>query len=163
MTISVGRVGMIPTQSVIVAEDRAREVMGDLGALELNMKESGLISPLAVKDNKDGTYTLLAGERRFTILQRNNVLEIPVRIYSEDLSEIEMKIIEKSENFFRKDMEYYELDKLTLEIHTLQQSIHGTKAPGPNQQGWSVEDTGEMIGGVSKATVSQSIKRAQLR
>lgn len=60
-------------------------------------------------------------------------------------------------------MEYYELDKLTLEIHTLQQSIHGTKAPGPNQQGWSVEDTGDMIGGVSKATVSQSIKRAQLR
>jgi DNA modification methylase len=163
MSISVGRVGMIPTSSVIVAEDRAREIMGDLDSMESNMREIGLTSPLTMKDNKDGTFTLLAGERRFTVLKRNGVSEIPARIYEEDLSEIEMKIIEKSENFFRKDMEFYELDKLTLEIHQMQQSIHGTKAPGPNQSGWSVENTGEMIGGVSKATVSQSIKRAQLR
>lgn len=163
MSISVGRVGMIPTSSVIVAEDRAREIMGDLDALELNMKESGLISPLAVKHSGNGNFILLAGERRFTVLKRNGVAEIPARIYEEDLTDIEMKIIEKSENFFRKDMEFYELDKLTLEIHQMQQSIHGTKAPGPNQSGWSVEDTGDMIGGVSKATVSQAIKRAQLR
>lgn len=162
MTISVGTVGMIPISSIIVSE-RAREVMGDLDALELNMKESGLISPLAVKDNKDGTYLLLAGERRFTVLKRNSIETIPVRIYNNDLSEIEIKIIEKSENFFRKDMEYYEFDKLTLEIHTMQQAIHGVKAPGPNQSGWSVENTGEMIGGVSKATVSLAIKRAELR
>jgi DNA modification methylase len=163
MTISVGRVGMIPTQSVIVAEDRAREVMGDLDALESNMKESGLISPLAVKDNKDTTYTLLAGERRFTVLARNGVPEIPTRIFDTDLTELEMKVIEKSENFFRKDMEFWELDKLTLEIHRLQQSIHGVVAPGPNQAGWKMEDTAEMLGGVSKATISQAIKRAEVR
>jgi len=162
MTISVGTVGMIPISSIIVSE-RAREVMGDLDALELNMKESGLISPLAVKDNKDGTFLLLAGERRFTVLKRNSIETIPVRIYDNDLSEIEIKIIEKSENFFRKDMEYYEFDKLTLEIHTMQQALHGVKAPGPNQSGWSVENTGEMIGGMSKATVSLAIKRAELR
>ena len=162
MTINVGRVGMVPTSSIIVSE-RARQIMGDLDGLESNMKESGLISPLAVKDNQNDTYTLLAGERRFTILNRNSIAEIPVRIYNQDLTELEMKIIEKSENFFRKDMEYYELDKLTLEIHEMQQSIHGTKAPGPGQVGWSTEDTGEMIGGVSKATVSQSIKRAEAR
>uniref|UniRef100_A0A6M3K4K6 Putative methyltransferase n=2 Tax=viral metagenome TaxID=1070528 RepID=A0A6M3K4K6_9ZZZZ len=162
MTISVGKVGMIPTSSVIVS-DRVREIMGDLDALELNMKESGLISPLAVKDNQDGTFRLLAGERRFNILQRNGILEIPVRIYEGELSDLEMKIIEKSENFFRKDMEFWELDKLTLEIHTMQQAIHGVKAPGPGHEGWSTEDTGAMIGGVSKATISQAIKRAELR
>ena len=153
---------MIAINSVIV-ENRTREVLGDLDALELNMKEAGLISPLAVKDNKDGTFRLLAGERRYTILKRNNTEEIPVRIYSDDLSELEIKIIEKAENFYRKDMEYYELDKLTLEIHTMQQSLHGVKAPGPGQQGWSTEDTGDMIGGVSKASVSLAIKRAELR
>ena len=163
MTISVGKVGMIPTSSIVVAEDRAREIMGDLEALELNMKESGLISPLAVKDNKDGTFKLLAGERRFTVLSRNNIPTIPVRIYDQDLSEIEMKIIEKSENFFRKDMEFWELDKLTLDIHRMQQQLHGVKADGPGSAGWGMADTGEMIGGVSKATVSQSIKRAELR
>jgi len=161
--ISVGRVGMIKTASVVVAEDRAREIMGDLDALELNMKESGLITPLAVMDNKDGTYKLLAGERRFTILSRNQVAEIPARIYEQVLSDIEMKIIEKAENFFRKDFEFWELDKLTLEIHRLQQSIHGVKADGPGGSGWGMADTGEMIGGVSKASVSQSIKRAELR
>jgi DNA modification methylase len=163
MTISVGRVGMIPTTSIIVAENRAREIMGDLDALEINMKESGLISPLAVMDNKDGTFKLLAGERRFTVLSRNQVVEIPARIYDQELSELEMKVIEKSENFFRKDMEYWELDKLTLEIHQMQQSLHGVKAPGPGNTGWSTEDTGDMLGGVSKATVSLAIKRAELR
>ena len=163
MTISVGRVGMIPHTQIIVTENRAREIMGDLDELESSIKESGLISPLAVKDNKDGTFTLLAGERRFTILQRNQVPEIPVRIYDQDLSDIEMKVIEKAENFFRKEMEFWELDKLTLEIHRLQQTLHGVKAPGPGSVGWSVEDTGDMIGGVSKTTVSQAIKRAELR
>ena len=74
--IQVGKVGMIPTISVLVAEDRAREIMGDLDGLESNMKESGLISPLAVRDLGDGTFLLLAGERRYTILKRNEVPEI---------------------------------------------------------------------------------------
>lgn len=162
MTIKVGTVGMIPTSAITVSE-RAREVMGDLDALELNMKESGLISPLAVMKIKDGTYKLLAGERRFTVLQRNGVEQIPVRIYEQELSELEMKVIEKSENFFRKDMEFWEMDKLTLDIHRMQQQLYGVKAPGPGNEGWSVEDTGDMMGGVSKATVSLAIKRAELR
>lgn len=163
MTIEVGRVGMIPIESIIVAEDRAREVMGDLDDLENNMKETGLITPLTFKDLNDGTFKLLAGERRYTVLKRNGVKEIPARIYDRDLSELEMKVIEKSENFFRKDMEFWEMDKLTLDIHRMQQQIYGTKAPGPGQSGWSTEDTGSMMGGVSKATVSASIKRAELR
>ena len=161
MSISVGKVGMIATSSVVVS-DRAREIMGDLDGLELNMRESGLISPLAVKDNHDGTYLLLAGERRFTVLSRNQVTEIPVRIYDEALSELEMKIIEKSENFHRKDMEYFEFDRLTLEIHQMQQAIHGVKAPGPGSTGHSVTDTGVMLG-VTQGAVSQAIKRANLR
>lgn len=161
--ISVGRVGMVPTSSVLIDEDRVREVMGDLDAMEASMKEIGLTSPLTLKDNKDGSFKLLAGERRFTILKRNGVVEIPARIYDEDLTELEMKIIEKAENFYRKDFEYWELDRITLEIHRMQQELHGIKAPGPGGSGWSVGDTGEMLGGVSKATVVQSIKRAELR
>jgi DNA modification methylase len=163
MTIKVGRVGMVPVDSIIVAEDRARKIMGDLDELETSLKESGLISPLAVKDNKNGTYTLLAGERRFIVIKRNNVPEVPVRIYEEDLSELEMKVVEKAENFYRKEMEYYELDKLTRDIHKIQQQLYGAKSPGPGHTGWSIEDTGEMLGGASKFTISTSIKRAELR
>ena len=160
--IEVGKVAMIPLEKITISE-RAREVMGDLDSLESNMKEAGLISPLAVTDLEDGTFGLLAGERRYTVLKRNGVVDIPVRIYDSNITDIEMKIIEKSENFFRKDMEWWELDKLTLEITRLQQSLKGVKSPGPTSGGWSLEDTGNMIGGVHKSTVHQSIKRAEIR
>lgn len=162
MSINIGEVGMVPIEHITI-DDRAREVMGDLDGLETNMKESGLISPLAVMREADGSYRLLAGERRFTVLARNEIKVIPVRIYDEGLTDIEKKIIEKSENFFRKDMEFWEMDKLTLEITRMQQEIKGVKGPGPVQGGWSLEDTGEMMGGVSKSMVSDSIKRAEVR
>jgi len=60
-------------------------------------------------------------------------------------------------------MEFYELDRLTLEIHQMQQEIHGVKAPGPNQDGWDLAQTGEMLGGVTKGLISQSIQRAEAR
>lgn len=157
--IEVGKVDMI-SPDIIVVSERAREIMGDLNGLEANMKESGLIQPLAVEDKKDGTFELIAGERRLTILKRNNIEKIPVRIY-ENLTELERKVIEKSENFFRKDMEYYEFDKLTLEIHQLQQSLHGVRARGPGD-GWGQDDTAEMIG-VTPPVVHHAIKRAEAR
>ena len=161
--IQVGRVGMVPRTSIVISE-RARKEMGDLSELEFSMKESGLISPLACQDLKDGTFLLLAGERRLRVLDKNEVPEIPVRIFDRELSPLELKVIEKSENFYRKDMEYWEYDKLTLEIHKMQQEIHGAiTAPGPGQAGWKMEDTAGMMGGVSTATISQAIKRAEIR
>ena len=159
--ISVGEVAMVPLEAIEVGE-RARQEMGDLIDMECSMKERGLISPLAVKRMENGNYYLLAGERRFTILRKNNCSEVPVRIYDKDLSELEMKSIELAENFFRKDFEYWEHDNLVREMHALQQSIHGTKAPGPSQTGWGTEETGRMIG-ATKATVSTAIKRAEAR
>jgi DNA modification methylase len=160
--IEVGRVAMIPLKSITIS-DRTRQEMGDLDGLEFSLKESGLIQPLAVRDLGDGIYRLLAGERRYTVLERNGVEEVPVRIYNGDLSELEMKVIEKSENFYRKDMEYYEFDKLTLEIHQMQQELLGVKAPGPGQTGWGTRDTAEMLGYASPATVTEAVKRAQAR
>jgi site-specific DNA-methyltransferase (adenine-specific) len=164
--IDVGRVAMIPIGEVMISPDRAREVMGDLTETEANMKEVGLISPIAVEDNKDGTYSLLAGERRFTIIKRHNGTQssIPARVFeAEKLTPYLRKVIEKSENFFRKDMEYFEMDKLTLEIHRMMQDARGIKRPGPGNKGWSLDNTAEMLGGSSKPVISQSIKRAELR
>ena len=162
MSIEVGIVRMVNTDSIEVS-DRTRKVMGDLDELEQNLKENGLISPIAVKDLGDNKYQLLAGERRFTVLTRNEVKEIPVRIFDHELSELEMKIIEKSENLYRKDMEYWEMDQLTLDIHKMQQDLHGKKFTGTGTTGWGLEDTGNMIGNVTKSAVSTSIKRAELR
>jgi len=159
--IKVGKVAMVNFSSIQVGE-RARQEMGNLTDMEASMKESGLISPLAVKQIGEEEYFLLAGERRYLVLQKNEVDVIPVRVYPNDITELEMKAIELAENFYRKDFEYWENDKLTLEIHTLHQQIHGVKAPGPDQQGWSLNDTGSLIG-KTNASVSTAIKRAEAR
>ena len=159
--IDVGRVAMVPLASIEIS-DRARKEMGDLQSLEDSMKASGLAQPLAVKSTGNGSYILLAGERRYTVLLSNQVPEVPVRIYDRDLTELEMKVIEKAENFYRKDFEYWELDALVLEIHTLQQSIHGKPTPGPGNTGHKLKDTAEMFG-ITDASVSTAIKRAEAR
>jgi len=161
MSIEVGKVAMVDISNIDIG-DRTRVEMGDLISLEESMKNSGLIAPLAVKEIDDNKYLLLAGERRLRTLLKNKVEIIPVRIFPSSLSDLEIKIIEKSENFHRKDMEFWEFDNLTREIHELQQSIHGTKAPGPDAVGWGTDDTGKLIG-VSKASVSTAIKRAEAR
>ena len=138
--------------------------MGDLESLEDNMKQSGLISPLAVKDHDgDKPYLLLAGERRYGILKKNKVNLLPVRIFPFDISSIEIKSIELAENIHRKDFEYWEHDELTRDIHNLQQEIHGEKISTlADAEGWGMKDTGEMIG-KSKGHVSTSIRRAEAR
>ena len=159
--ISVGKVAMIPVDKIVIGE-RARQELGDLEELEKSMKESGLIQPLAVKELDDGRYELLAGERRYTVMIHNNVKEVPARIYNSDLSELEMKIIEKAENFYRKDMEYWEMDALVLEIHRLQQKAYGVASPGPGGSGHRMKDTAKLFG-VTDASVSMAIKRAEAR
>jgi DNA modification methylase len=161
MFIEVGKVEMVALKNIEVGE-RAREVMGDLDEIESSMQSRGLISPLAVKENENGSYMLLAGERRYLVLQRNEVATVPVRVYPSDISQFEIKSIELAENMFRKDFEYWEYDNLVREVHSLQQEIHGAKAPGPGEGGWSTENTSNMLG-ISKGSVSTAISRANAR
>ena len=163
MTIEVGKVAMVKLSDIEIGE-RARKEMGDLDLIEVSMRERGLITPLAVISDGNGKYTLLAGERRYTVLKRNNIETIPVRIFSSDLSPIEIKSIELAENIYRKDFEYWEQDALVKEIHELQQQIHGVKTAGRySQDGWGTRDTSELMGMSSNASVVTAIKRAEAR
>ncbi len=162
--INVGRVAMASPDDISIG-DRAREEMGDIDGLEANMKQSGLITPLAVKEQdilkSSRPYLLLAGERRLKILRRNEVKEIPIRIYPSDISEIEIRSIELAENFHRKDFEWNEHDALIRSIHELQQEIHGEKISTlADAPGWGMKETGDLVG-KEKGTVSTAIKRAK--
>jgi len=163
MTINIGKVSMIPISEIEISE-RARKEFGDLDGLEISLKESGLISPLAVKENNgEKPYLLLAGERRLTVLIRNNITEIPVRIYPPDITELEIKSIELAENLHRKDLEFHENDELTRKIHKLKQEVHGEKISTlSDSPGWGMKETAEMIG-KSKGYVSSAIRRADAR
>lgn len=160
--IDVGKVAMVSIDDIEVGE-RFREEMGDLVDFELNLKKSGLISPLAVKEDQHFKYLLLAGERRYTILKKNKVELVPVRIYPADITPIEVREIELSENFHRKDFEWYEHDNLIREIHELRQEIYGKKeSTSPDAEGWGMKDTGKLIG-KDKSTVSFAVSRAKAR
>lgn len=160
--MNVGKVAMVDISAIEIGE-RARQEMGDLQGLEESMNKSGLIAPLAVKETNNGNYFLLAGERRISVLLKNKVESIPVRIYPSDISDVEIKTIELAENFFRKDFESYEYDNLVRETHSLQQEIHGEKISTlADAPGWGMKETAEMIG-KSKGSVSSAIKRADAR
>ena len=45
--------------------DQPRKEMGYLEELAASIKEVGLIQPISLTVNKDGTYKLIAGERRY--------------------------------------------------------------------------------------------------
>ena len=159
--IKVGEVSMIPLSTITIT-DRARKEMGDLEGIEQSIKDRGLISPLAVKRGDNGTYTLLAGERRYLVLEKNKVETVPVRVFPPDISDLEMKSIELAENFYRKEFEFWEQDNLLRQIHELHQQIHGVAAPGPGQSGWTLKDTAALAG-VTDASVSTAIKRSEAR
>ena len=159
--IDVGKVAMVSIDDIEVGE-RFREEMGDLVDFELNLKKSGLISPLAVKENGDG-FLLLAGERRYTILKKNKIEVVPVRIFPTGITPVEIREIELAENFHRKDFEWYEHDNLIREIHELRQEIYGKKeSTSPDAEGWGMKDTGKLIG-KDKSTVSFAVSRAKAR
>ena len=159
--IDVGEVAMVSLEQIEVGK-RDREEMGDLTEIEESIKKDGLISPLAVSAGRDGSFLLLAGERRYRILRRNKVEMIPVRIYPPNLSELQIKSIELAENFYRKDMEYWEYDNLVRKIDNLQRELHGSAAPGPGHSGHSLEDTARIVG-KTKGHVSTALKRAEAR
>lgn len=147
-TIDVGRVAMVPLNDIEVAE-RARVEMGDLDEFEAALKEQGLAQPLAVylQQDNDKPYRLIAGGRRYAILAKNNVQEVPVRIYDKELSTLELKILELSENIHRKDFEWLERANLEREIHNLQLELHGGQkiSTSTNATGWSLRDTAKFV------------------
>jgi 16S rRNA G966 N2-methylase RsmD len=135
----------IPLTSITFGA-RFREDYGDLTSLIESMKKEGIISPLAVRDNDDGSYVLLAGGRRYTAAQKACIEEVPVRCYPATLSELEMRSIELMENVERKDLDWLEAAKLKKQIHLLQIEIHGEKkSTSPDAPGHSLRDTAAML------------------
>ena len=154
-------VAMIPTESVL-CEDRFRRDYGDMQGLIDSFKKYGIIQSLAVVRQEDESkpYRLLAGGRRFGAIQLAGIEEIPVRIYPNELSDLEMRSIELEENIQRKDLDFIEDCNLKREIHRLQVQIHGVKtSTSPDASGWSMRDTADLINRDHK-TVSRDIKLA---
>ncbi len=140
---------------------RFREDYGDLTDLIHSIRTQGVISPIAVRPTSNNRYLLIAGGRRLRASKEAGLEVIPTRIFTKELTELELRVLELAENIQRKDMGWMEEAKLKREIHLLQQKIHGKPTPGPSEaKGWSVEDTASMLG-ISRTSAGQAIALAE--
>ena len=78
-----------------------------LGELATSIKELGVVQPLSVRENGDGTYQIIAGERRWRAASMVGLTSVPAYVRSASDSEVtEMALIE---NIQREDLNAIEV------------------------------------------------------
>lgn len=114
----------------IIIKDRIRKDFGNIEELAEDIKQNGLINPPVVIPEKDGTFTLLTGERRVRALKSLGKTDIEVRTWI-TLSDEEKINIEISENEVRKDFSKAE----RIEYARRLERIESLKARGREMAG----------------------------
>lgn len=74
-----------------------------LAELAESIRSQGLVQPLVVKPEGDGSYSIIAGERRFRAAARAGLTEVPV-VVREVTSDLELLEIALVENLQRTDL-----------------------------------------------------------
>ena len=96
---------------LIHMDGRIRRDYGDIAELAEDIRKNGLINPPVVIPNADGSYTLLAGERRIRAMRQLGYRQVEIRTWR-DLDAAARLEVEISENEQRKDFsprERYEM------------------------------------------------------
>jgi ParB/RepB/Spo0J family partition protein len=120
-------------------------------------KAGGLLHPIIVKSQSDGTYEIIVGQRRagaYTLLKEENPKFEKIKAYviDRDLSEDEKKIISFIENFGRDDME--KLDYINV-IEYFYQKYGMNKTMTANALGIRTSDVTEYL---THARLSEKVK-----
>lgn len=154
---------------------RTREEYGDIATLAESIRDDELITPIAVYDTEvegqpsELRFRLLAGGRRIKACESLGMTEIPARIFDVPMGEIDMLVVELSENLFRKDLSWQEDVAIKQKIHDHQIEKFGQTKPGGYHRGigegedigWSVNKTARLLG-ESPGGISQDLQLAGL-
>ncbi len=97
-----------------------------LEELSLSIKELGILEPLIVRPRPDGSYELIAGERRFKAAIMAGLEEVPVVI--KEMDDDTVKQVQLIENLQREDLNAYEetigiLELLALRLNLTQDEV----------------------------------------
>jgi DNA modification methylase/ParB-like chromosome segregation protein Spo0J len=154
----------IPIDQIHIGK-RFRKDYADLEKLKLSIEENGLINPVTVTTNTNPDikepYTLMAGGRRISALVEMGRLDIPCRVYTDDLNDLELRSIELAENLVRKDLNWEEQIALEQEIHNLMTSLYGKKtSTSKDAKGFSLNDTAALLG-KDRSSLSKDLKLAE--
>ena len=99
-------------------QPRKRFNQETLAELAASIREKGIIQPIIAEDRGDGTYTIIAGERRYRAAKLAGLAEVPV--ISQELSDEEKLEIALIENMQREDLNPMD------EAHALQSALDHT-------------------------------------
>ncbi len=101
---SIGRV--IPIEKIAPNPEQPRTEIGDLTELTDSIKQNGVLEPLLVKPKSDGTWMIIAGERRWRASNLAGLTEVPCIEF--DIDEKTIAEIALIENLQRKDLTIWE-------------------------------------------------------
>jgi len=101
---SIGKV--IPIDKIAPNPEQPRTEIGDLTELTDSIKQNGVLEPLLVKPNGDGTWMIIAGERRWRASNLAGLVEVPCIEF--DIDEKAIAEIALIENLQRKDLTVWE-------------------------------------------------------
>lgn len=101
---SVGKI--VPINKIAPNPEQPRVEIGDLTELSGSIKQNGVLEPLLVKPNGDGTWMIIAGERRWRAANLAGLHEVPcIELDIDEKSIAEIALIE---NLQRKDLTLWE-------------------------------------------------------
>lgn len=94
----------VPIERISANPDQPRKqfVQSDLDDLTASIKEKGVLQPLIVRARGDGSYEIVAGERRWRAAQVAQLHELPVIV--RDFTDIEVLEVAIIENIQRADL-----------------------------------------------------------
>ena len=130
---ATGELRSLPIGSIIPADDNPRETLTDLDALAASIGSVGLLCPVLVEGNADGTYRLVAGSRRLAASRIAGLAEVPALVRS--LDPVARKLAQIAENAGRVDLTpmeegaaYQDLLALDMDGDTMARSVGRPRA-----------------------------------
>jgi len=131
--------------SIAVDPAQPRKVFNEEGLNELasSIKEHGLINPIRVKALKNGTYQVIAGERRFRAAKLAQLETIAAVVESQDATAGEVLAKQLVENLQRQDLSPMER---AIAVGQLRDEFQ-----------WSIREISTRLG-ISKGAVQRSLE-----
>jgi ParB family transcriptional regulator, chromosome partitioning protein len=96
----------IPIDLIRPNPSQPRQTIGDLTELVASIREKGVLEPLLVRPEDDGTYQIIAGERRWRASKELGLNTLPC--IEKDVDDREMLELALIENLQRRDLSPWE-------------------------------------------------------
>ena len=140
----------------IDASGRGRKEFKDIENLAHSIKQHGLMHPLVVTQKNDGSYRLIAGERRMRACLLAGVIDVPVTL-KEDITDEQLKEMELEENIQRVDLKWNEQCEILRQLDVIRRKKLGSSVASRAgaTDGYSLakmsQETGQSVGYLSEA------------